>query len=159
MLTQFHFAYSWLAFCSLPLEASADLDMQGTDALVTTEDGAKVAIQIKKETYLPEARERGKFARRKIQTNLFVEVPYTIARSDEWKQRAERSRKDETKNQAQLLGLLAEKFQRWLPNGFAIFQPNYTQMVEQLITEAIKQGRQDSIGWREILEWLKSKGH
>lgn len=159
VLTQFHFAYSWLAFCSLPLKASADLDMQGIDALVTTEDGTKVAIQIMKETYRPEARERGKFAQRKIQTNLFVEVPYTIAQPDEWRQRAERARKDETKKQAQLFGLLAEKFQRWLPNGFAVFQPDYPQMVEQLIKEAIKRGRQGTIGWHEILEWLESKGY
>ncbi|MER3499968.1 MAG: hypothetical protein C4295_00570 [Candidatus Fervidibacterota bacterium] len=47
VLTQFHFAYSWKAFCELPLEASAELDMDGIDALVTYESH-KIALQVKR---------------------------------------------------------------------------------------------------------------
>ncbi|MEM3147208.1 MAG: TaqI family restriction endonuclease [Archaeoglobaceae archaeon] len=156
VLTQFHFSYSWLAYCTLPLEASAELDMQGIDALVTVRN-VKVALQVKKETYRTEAREGGRFARRKVQTQLVLEVPYTITRYDEWQRRAMKARTDETKEQARLFALLAEKFQQWLPNGFVIFQPDYPCLIEQIILESIQQDRQGVIGWRETLKWLESK--
>ncbi|MCS7265172.1 MAG: TaqI family restriction endonuclease [Armatimonadetes bacterium] len=66
VLTQFHFAYSWLAYCQLPLEASAELDMQGIDDLLTVGE-TKFVLQVKKETYRAEARESGRFTRRKLQ--------------------------------------------------------------------------------------------
>ncbi|MEM2265304.1 MAG: TaqI family restriction endonuclease [Candidatus Hadarchaeales archaeon] len=156
VLTQFHFSYSWLAYCTLSLEASAELDMQGIDALVTVEN-AKVALQVKKETYRTEAREGGRFARRKVQTRLVLEVPYTITRYDEWQRRERKARTDDTKEQARLFGLLAKKFQQWLPNGFVIFQPDYPCLMERIILESIQQDRQGVIGWRETLKWLEGK--
>ncbi|MCS7192767.1 MAG: TaqI family restriction endonuclease [Armatimonadetes bacterium] len=154
VLTQFHFAYSWLAYCQLPLEASAELDMQGIDALVTAGE-IKVAFQVKKETYRSEARESGRFARRKLQFQFAVEVPYTITRPEEWKQKATRARNDQTKEQARLFALLAERFQRWLPNGFVVFQANYPRLMERLVKEVIVQGSQDIVNWHEVLNWLK----
>lgn len=151
VLTQFHFAYSWLAYCQLPLEASADLDMKGIDALVHCQEKT-VALQIKKETYRAEARERGRFARRKIPVTFTVEIPYTIAPPDEWQQRVEKARKEETRKQYKLFTLLARKLQRWLSNGFVVFQPDYPRLVEQLVQEEIKQGRQGFIEWQETLE-------
>jgi len=158
VLTQFHFSYSWLAYCGLPLEASADLDMKGIDALVHCREKT-VALQIKKETYRAEARERGRFARRKISVTFMVEIPYTIVSPDEWQQRVEKSRKEETRKRYELFALLAEKLQRWLPNGFVVFQPDYPRLVEHLIQEEIKQGRHGTIKWQETLErvqaWVK----
>lgn len=158
VLTQFHFAYSWLAYCTLPLEARADLDMQGIDALVTAEH-TKVALQIKKETYRAEAREGGRFAQRKVQTQLVLVVPYTIKTPDYWQQKAKKARNNEKKELASLFSMLATKFQRRLKNGFVVFQPDYPCLVEQLITEYVRQGPKDkhTIEWREILVWLRNK--
>ncbi len=157
VLTQFHFAYSWLAYCQLPLEASVKLDMKGIDALVRHED-VTVALQIKKETYRSEARERGRFASRQITVTFTVEIPYTIVRPDEWQQRVKKARKAETRARNELLAFLAVKLQRWLSNGFVVFQPNYPLLVERLIQEEIRRGRQGKIEWQETLEriltWL-----
>jgi len=156
VLTQFHFAYSWLAHCHLPLEASAELDMKGIDALVTVHE-VKVALQIKKETYRSEARESGRFARRREQTQLVIEVPYTVTRPENWRQRAQRARTSDRKEQAQLFSLLSEKFQRWLPNGFVIFQPDYPRLIEEFVIELAPEGSQRFINWQETLKWLKDR--
>jgi hypothetical protein len=155
VLTQFHFAYSWLAYCQLPLEASAELDMKGIDALVRYGD-VTIALQIKKETYRSEARERGRFARRQIPVILTIEIPYTIVRPEEWQKRVDKARKTETRERNELLALLAAKLQRWLPNGFVVFQPDYPCLIERLIREEIGQGRQDNIGWQEILKRIQT---
>ncbi|MGQ9463390.1 MAG: TaqI family restriction endonuclease [Candidatus Fervidibacter sp.] len=132
VLTQFHFSYTWLAYCRLPLEASADLDMRGIDALVHHDEWT-VALQIKKETYRAEARERGRFAHRVLHANFTVSVPYTLTKPDEWQRRIERARNPERRRQYELLAMLAVKFQRWLPNGFVVFQPAYPRLTECLI--------------------------
>ncbi len=155
VLTQFHFAYSWLVHCQLPLEASAELDIKGVDALVR-HDEAIVALQIKKETYRSEAHERGRFARRRVPVTFVAEIPYTIVHPDEWRKRIENARKPETRERYELFALVAERLQRWLPNGFVIFQPDYPCLMERLIREEIKQGRQGKIGWEETLKRLQS---
>ncbi len=154
LLTQFHFCYSWLAHCTYVIEASAELDMQGIDALVRAGD-TKVIIQIKKETYRTEAREGGRFARRKMQTLLLMEVPYTIIGPDEWKKRADRALTNERRREAQLFASLAGRFQRWLPNGFVVFQPQYVQRIEEIIKCFMDQRRQGVVGWRDTLELLE----
>ncbi len=153
VLTQFHFAYAWKAFCSLPLEASPDLDMSGIDALVWCGE-FRVALQVKKETYRAEARERGRFARRQQKVDLIVEVPYTVTPAEEWRKRRERAKTPKTQEQYNLFVFLAEHLQRWLPNGFVVFQPDYPRLVERLICEGAKKGQRGFIGWRETLEQL-----
>ncbi len=155
VLTQFHFAYSWLAYCQLPLDASAELDTGGIDALVHCE-GKAIALQVKKETYRAEARERGRFFRREIPVTLVVEIPYTVVSPDEWQQRVIKARKQETRQRGEMFAFLAEKLERWLPNGFVVFQPDYPRLVERLIREEIQQGRQGTIGWRETLERVQT---
>ncbi|MGQ9729089.1 MAG: TaqI family restriction endonuclease, partial [Candidatus Fervidibacter sp.] len=154
VLTQFHFSYTWLAYCRLPLEASADLDMRGIDALVHHDEWT-VALQIKKETYRAEARERGRFAHRVLHANFTVSVPYTLTKPDEWQRRIERARNPERRRQYELLAMLAVKFQRWLPNGFVVFQPAYPRLTECLIQEGIRNGWHGTIGWQEALEHIR----
>lgn len=154
VLTQFHFSYTWLAYCKSPLEASADLDMRGIDALVHCNEWT-VALQIKKETYRAEARERRRFARRILHANFTIEVPYTLVRPDEWQKRIEKARNPERKRQHELLAMVAMKFQRWLPNGFVVFQPAYPQLIECLVHEGIAKGWHGTVGWRETLENIR----
>ncbi len=153
VLTQFHFAYAWKAHCSLPLEASAELDMNGIDALVRC-DALHIALQVKKETYRAEARERGRFARRQQKVDLVVEVPYTVTPAGEWRKRLERAKTPKTHEQYRLFTFLAERLQRWLPNGFVVFEPDYPRLVECLIRDSVAKGRQDPIGWQETLKQL-----
>lgn len=155
VLTQFHFAYSWLTHCELPLEASAELDMAGVDALVQCGD-KKIALQVKKETYRAEARERGRFARRKVFVDFTVEVPYTIVPPDEWQKRIQKARKDERIEQYKIFAWLAEHFQRWLPNDFVVFQPDYPLFVERMIKDRVKSAHWENIGWQETLKLLKA---
>ncbi|MCX7854775.1 MAG: TaqI family restriction endonuclease, partial [Anaerolineae bacterium] len=122
VLTQFHFGYSWRAYCTLPLETSAELDMRGIDGLIRC-GNMTVALQVKKETYRPEARGPGRFARRREYADWSVEVPYTIASAEELQARVERARRSDTRNRYYLLMFLAQRMQRWLPNGFVVFQP------------------------------------
>lgn len=151
VLTQFHFAYTWKVKCSLPLEASAELDINGIDALVV-HDETPVALQVKKETYRAEARERGRFAQRRWQVAFVVEVPYTITQASEWQRRLESARKQEKQEEYKAFVLLAEQLQRRLNNGFVVFNPDYPRSVERLVRESIEQGRSNNIGWREALE-------
>lgn len=132
VLTQFHFGYSWRAYCALPLEASAELDMKGIDGLVHC-GNVVVALQVKKETYRPEARGSGRFARRKVSVDWAVEVPYTIAPADELRSKAQRARTPESRERYRLLLFLAEQMQRRLANGFVVFRPEYPRRVERLI--------------------------
>lgn len=155
VLTQFHFAYSWLAYCSYPLQASADIDLQGIDALITME-GKIIAVQIMKETYRSEAKKTGRFVQRKIKADMVVEVPYTITRPEDWKQKEEKARKEETKEQAHLFYFLAKNFQRWLSNGFVVFQPAYPKKVENIIKIALESGSYESISWKDLLERLNA---
>jgi hypothetical protein len=172
VLTQFHFAYSWKAYCQLELEASAELDMNGIDALVHCE-GKRIGLQIKKETYRSEARESGRFAPRRIHVDIMIEIPYTIVKPDEWEKRMQRALKSDRQKQDRqkqyelykLFFLLAKKLQRWLDNGFVVFQPDYPRLVERFIQEKIKEMQQQEkqekqkIGWQETLkyigEWLE----
>ncbi len=160
VLTQFHFAYAWKAFCSLPLEASADLDMKGIDALVHY-GKLRIALQVKKETYRAEARERGRFAQPKSkEVDLIVEVPYTVTRSEEWRLRVERARSPKKQELYRLFRSVAEYLQRWLPNGFVVFQADYPRLIERLVQEDASIGKRDFIGWRETIErlsgWIES---
>lgn len=160
VITQFHFSYAWRAYCNLPLEASARLDRQGIDALITLNENTKVALQIKKETYRSEARSGGRFAQRETQTKLVIEIPYTITQAEAWKRRAQRARKEQTRTQAQLFRLLAERYQMWLPNGFVIFQHSYPQAVERIIQKLSDSVHVGTISWRKILEELAAyDGH
>lgn len=153
VLTQFHFAYTWLAHCKQPLEASAELDMKGIDALVKFQD-AEVALQVKKQTYRSEARGAGRFAKRAPQAQLTVEVPYTLIRGSMKK----RTGKQEEKKEHKLLRNLAKDFQNWLPNGFVVFKPEYPLYVEQLVDAKVKNKVEGIISWNELLDsYLTSK--
>ena len=154
VLTQFHFAYTWIACCRLPLEASADADMNGIDALVRHDDSA-VALQVKKETYRSEARGVGRFAQRKMRVVLVVEVPYTITPPEEWQRRAQRAKTVHTREQYSAFAFLASQLQRRLPNGFVVFREEYPRAVESVIAEAIQDERQGLISWGELLQQIR----
>lgn len=154
VLTQFHFGYSWRAYCTLPLEASAELDMRGIDGLVRCGD-ATVALQIKKETYRSEARGPGRFARRKVTVDWVLEVPYTIARVDEWRTKVDKARTSETRESYGLLMFLAEEMQRWLTNGFVVFHHKYPILVERLIHDRVDHGMRSDLPWDETLGALR----
>ncbi len=154
VLTQFHFVYLWKAYCDYPIEASADLDIKGIDALVHI-NNFRVALQIKKETYRSEARERGRFATRKQDVDLNVEVPYTVMPPEEWQKKISKAKKEETKEQYKLFSCLTKNYQDWLENGFVIFKQSYSKVVEGFISERIKET--GIIGWQEVLNYLKSE--
>jgi hypothetical protein len=154
VLTQFHFGYLWRAHCSLPFEASAELDMRGIDSLVRHRQ-VTVALQVKKETYRPEAREGRRFARRYKYAHWVVEVPYTIALPEEIRMSIERARTSEAKAWHTIRLFLAETLQRRLPNGFVVFQPNYPRLVEQLILRQIEREEERSFRWDETLAALR----
>ncbi|MER3458098.1 MAG: hypothetical protein C4309_05200 [Chloroflexota bacterium] len=145
----------WKAVCNLPLNASAELDMKGIDALVDCGD-TRVALQVKKETYRAEAREGGRFRQRVSQSDLIVEVPYTLSTPEHWRRRLTHARTDETKRRYELFGFLATKFQRWLPNGFVVLTPHYPQLLEKLITHLVQQQMSGMIGWQTVLKELKT---
>jgi hypothetical protein len=151
VLTQFHFAYTWRTYCQTDLEASADLDMKGIDALIHLTDGTKVVLQVKKETYRREARGGGRFAQRGWPGELVVEVPYTVTDSEDWQRRAERARTRETRDKYSLFAFLASTFQRRLANGFVVFQGDYPRHIEHLIKERAKAGTRGTIPWDEVL--------
>lgn len=132
VLTQFHFCYSWKSFCSAPLKTSAELDMKGIDAVVEYE-GCPVALQVKKETYRPEASGSGRFVRREWNVCMMIEIPYTITAPEDWKKQLERARREDTRRRYAQFLWLAENLQKWLENGFVVFQPTYPQLVEQYI--------------------------
>lgn len=155
VLTQFHFAYAWKAFCRTDLQASSDLDRQGVDALVSLPNGAQAALQVKKVTYRREARDVGRFAQRRSQAGLVVEIPYTISAPEEWVALATRARARATRDRYQLFAFLASHLQRWLSNGFVIFQPEYPLSVERLIAE--RMDAQGTIPWDEVLGNLKER--
>lgn len=151
VLTQFHFMYTWRAYCQTHLEASAALDMKGVDALVHLTDGTRVVLQVKKETYRPEARGTGRFARRGWSGELIVEVPYTITAPEDWQRRMERARTSETRDMYTLFVFLGMRLQRRLSNGFVVFHKDYPRLVEQLIGERVKAGTRGTIPWDEVL--------
>lgn len=156
VLTQFHFCYLWLCRCKLPLKASAELDLKGIDALIEVEN-LKVALQIKKETYRSEARGSGHFASRRVEADLIVEVPYTIGDYSN----SGRKQNDEGYERYKLLSVLSKHMQRYMDNGFVVFQPDYPELVEQLVTERLYHGRiksQETIQWSETLRYITEKG-
>lgn len=155
VLTQFHFSYAWIAHCQLSLTATAEADMDGVDALIYHDDFA-VALQIKKETYRSEARGVGRFARRKQQVVLTVEVPYTITRPEEWHRRAQRAKREDTREQYEAFDFLAAHLQRWLPNGFVVFSEEYPKLVERAIIIWAQDGRQGTVGWDELLRQVRA---
>lgn len=152
VLTQFHFCYTWKAHCTAPITATWELDLQGIDAEVQEED-IRVALQIKKETYRAEASTSARFASRQRKHPILVEIPYTVNRPEEWLRTAERARSATRRQQAELFYLCASRFQRWLGNGFVVFQPEYPLVVEQFIKRAIKQaGRSEKYyDWISLL--------
>ncbi len=153
VLTQFHFGYLWRAYCELPMEASAELDMKGIDGLVYC-DTVRVALQVKKETYRPEARGPGRFAARRREADWIVEVPYTVATEQELREKALKAKKQETRERYKSLMLLAGRLQRRLANGFVVFQPEYPLSVERLILEQVAQGDFRDIQWDQTLKML-----
>ncbi len=154
VLTQFHFAYTWLAYCDLPLESSAELDIKGIDGLVCCE-GVTAALQVKKETYRAEARGTGRFARRRRYADWAVEIPYTITPRDELQRALERSRKPDSRERYELLLTLAERWQRSLDNGFVVFQQEYPRLVERLIRQRVQDGKSENLYWDETLRLLR----
>ncbi len=155
VLTQFHLGYMWKAVCNLPLNASVELDMGGIDALVDCSN-KKVALQVKKETYRTEAREGGRFRQRMPQADLVIEVPYTLSDPEHWVARLVRARTEETRHRYELFGFLAVKFQRWLPNGFVVFTPQYPLLLEKLITNLVQQQTSGIITWQTVLKELRA---
>ncbi len=154
VLTQFHFAYMWRAYCDLPLESSAELDMKGIDGLTRCK-GATVALQVKKETYRAEARRGGRFAFRRRYADWAVEIPYTITSRDELQRILGRSRRPETRERYELLLMLAERWQRSLENGFVVFQQEYPRLVERLIHQRVRDGKNEDVQWDETLRLLR----
>lgn len=153
VLTQFHFGYLWRAHCKLPMEASAELDMKGIDGLVYC-DTVRVALQVKKETYRPEARGPGRFAARRREADWIVEVPYTVATEQELREKASKAKKQETRERYESLAFLAGRLQRQLANGFVVFRPQYPLGVEGLIREQVTQGESQDIHWDQTLKRL-----
>lgn len=154
VLTQFHFSYMWTVHCRLPLTASAEADMSGIDALIRYDDSF-AALQIKKETYRAEARGVGRFAQRKQHVNLVVEVPYTLTLPGDWQQRTERAKKDATRVQYEAFAFLANRLQRWLPNGFVVFREEYPKLVEKALSEWMRAGRQGTVRWDVLLHQIR----
>lgn len=152
ILTQFHFCYAWKAYCQLPLEANWELDLRGVDAEVKVGE-IRVALQIKKETYRVEAGAGGRFARRQQEYPMVVEVPYTLTRPEQWLQTIQRARSESRREQAMLFHFCASQLQRWLDNGFVVFQPAYPTAVEQFIQQQIP--RQGNYDWRQVLAKIK----
>lgn len=159
VLTQFHFCYSWKAYCNLPIEVSADLDLKGIDALVRYND-EMIALQIKKETYRAEAREGGRFSTKRLNVNLLLEIPYSITSLEELAKKIEKAKKLETRENYKLLYLLVNNFQDRLENGFVIFKPNYPKAVEKLVDSYFTEGRTDKsyFGWKDVLRAI-NKSH
>ncbi|MEJ5253170.1 MAG: TaqI family restriction endonuclease [Chthonomonadetes bacterium] len=153
VLTQFHFAYSWLAYCTMPIECSADLDIKGIDALVKHGD-FQIALQIKKETYRREAAEGSRFARRGSPVHVVIEVPYTINSEEHWKTCALKAKRDDTKERYDLFCWLAAHLQKWLSNGFVVFTSTYPTLIEGFIKEKCTQKTTQEpkyLGWEQVL--------
>jgi hypothetical protein len=134
VLTQFHFCYTWKAYCSSRVEASAELDMRGIDAKIFYDDYIQVGLQIKKETYRPEAREGGRFAQRSLKDiHLFLEIPYTINEPEDLEKKCQNAKKQETRKRYQKLYYLSRFLQKYLSNGFVVFEPSYAERIEKNI--------------------------
>ena len=155
VLTQFHFAYTWLVYCRSHLSSSPELDMRGLDAKVEVKD-IEVGIQIKKQTYRSEAKGPGRFSSRRYPVALIIEVPYTLLKEDEWKHKADRARKEETRTYAEYFRVLAKEYQRWLENDFVVFAPDYAMMVERFAiektTEIAREKTPKLISWEQTLK-------
>lgn len=155
VLTQFHFSYAWKSCCNSSLKAEPELDMQGVDAEVFV-NNVKVALQIKKETYRAEASLGGRFVSRKPRYRLVVEVPYTVTKPDEWKNRCKNAKLNHTRKKYEQMYFLASRLQRWLENGFVVFTEKYPQAVEAFITEYVAEPSKFNTGpvymdWSEVI--------
>jgi len=135
VLTQFHFSYTWLANCQMPLYTSAEIDMKGIDAVIQPKEGITIALQIKKETYRKEARGKGVFVEKGKKAKMVIEVPYTITTPEEWHKLEEAARKEATKKRYSLFRWLSSALQRRLSNGFIVFEPLYPRLVERYIAQ------------------------
>ena len=153
VLTQFHFAYAWKANCVSPLEASADMDMNGLDALVKCGNHS-VGLQMKKETYRREAGRAGRFAQRT--SDFIFEVPYTITPPDIWDNKISRARNDDTRARYKRFLFLSSQMQKWLPNGFVVFTKEYPVAIESFINDLISQGASGLIKWEDVLAAISS---
>ncbi|GIV09388.1 MAG: type-2 restriction enzyme TthHB8I [Fimbriimonadales bacterium] len=155
VLTQFHFCYAWKSQCISPLEANWELDLRGVDAEVSVEN-ERVALQIKKETYRSEAASSGRFAKRRQEYRIVVEIPYTLTRPEEWKSAVEKARLESRRRQAKLLLFCASHLQRWLGNGFVVFQSDYPSAVEKFIKQKVSQEADShgSYSWDLLIEGI-----
>jgi len=150
VLTQFHFAYLWREVCTLPLTASAELDMAGIDAIVAMPDG-KIVLSVKKVTYRREAAGEGRFSGSKQmeQWKQVVEVAYTADSPENWADKERRARQTHTRERFHLYYKLAAQLQRQLPNGFVVFRPEYPLGVERLL--ATLPSEEKYISWERTL--------
>lgn len=152
MLTQFHLCYLWQDVCQSPLRAAADLDRQGVDAEVKIGD-ERIALSVKKFTWRREAQGGNRFGERKRDHTWYamVEVPYLVEPPSEWKERAERARKDQTRAENQRNYELTGRLLRRLDNGFVVFQEDYAVSVEKLLHSIHEQGR--LVTWQETVAY------
>lgn len=132
--------------------------MHGIDAVVLQGE-FRIALQMKKETYRAEARGAGRFVQKHLRASLLLELPYTVVPPDEWRRRKEKARNDITKEQYTLFEWLAGSLQRWLPNGFVVFDKSYPLLVEELITTTLssdyaQQAIPLQMNWGEVLKRL-----
>jgi hypothetical protein len=108
--------------------------MRGIDAKIFYDDYIQVGLQIKKETYRPEAREGGRFAQRSLKDiHLFLEIPYTINEPEDLEKKCQNAKKQETRKRYQKLYYLSRVLQKYLSNGFVVFEPSYAERIEKNI--------------------------
>ncbi len=156
VLTQFHFCYSWRAYCEAPVVASADLDMKGIDACVHFRD-KQVGLQVKKVTYRREAAGEGRFARRGLTVDYVVEVPYTIEKAEDCQSKKLKARSADTRRRYELFEWLASALQRRLDNGFVVFSRDYPRSIETLLAK-IAMGdsmEQRYCAWQETMKLIR----
>jgi len=146
VLTQFHFQYSWQAFCPEPLEANPELDLNGIDSIIHFGD-LKVGIQIKKISYRKEASERKFKKKQKSIVDMKVEVPYIVLDKEEVKRKLMSKR---TKEWLRNLLSSYEEYFRELSNGFVVFREEYVKKVREKILVSL--GRNVIIPYTEFLE-------
>ncbi len=154
ILTQFHFALSWKAYCQSPLVASPDLDIKGVDALVEI-SGCRIGLQVKKETYRPEASSGQRFAPRGLEVDIMVEVPYTIAPMSELKLRQEKARTERNRKIYAYLYFASSRLQRTLKNGFIVFDKDYPIALESILRKRVPVQQKVFLHWDEVLALVK----
>ncbi len=136
LLTQFHLGYLWNCLYSGAYNASAGLDMEGIDAVITVR-GKKVATQIKKISYRREASQR-RFSKKKLAGFAgSIEIPYTVEDPADIENKKRRAKSTRSIAEAQQVLALASA-QHYLPNGFVIFTKDYATHLNALLTQALQ---------------------